>query len=153
MAVAPLRNGQRSISDWFNDFEYSYIYDLESFFNLFLTGCVEYGRDPDLPTHNLDSWCTKNMRDNIKNKEKDTRYNCKDLISNKFSSSFIDAKELAIDLQKLLFEDGKYYYRHSDDPNLMYNNIIMAFNKTIGEIEAGKIPNRTWTNNPAARVR
>ncbi|VDB83520.1 Bgt-50326 [Blumeria graminis f. sp. tritici] len=146
MALEPMevRSTSRTGRDY--DFRYCCYYDLLSFFYVFLTGCVEYGRDPGLPELNLNSWCSIDMEYNIRNKKNDIELNFRNFINNKFSNSFIDAKELAIELQKELFGKRSYYYRHSRHEDFMYNNIIMAFNRTIGQIEAGKIPNRTWTN-------
>ncbi|CCU82826.1 serine/threonine-protein kinase Sgk2, partial [Blumeria hordei DH14] len=61
-------------------------YDLESFFYVFLTGCVEYGRDSDQPRHNLEHWDTGDMDKTLKNKKDDMNRNFKDLVHIKFSS-------------------------------------------------------------------
>ncbi|VDB83510.1 Bgt-50323 [Blumeria graminis f. sp. tritici] len=139
-------------SGWGYRFAFSYHFDLESFFYVFLTGCVEYGRDPSLPALNLDYWCTEDMENNIENKANDINLNFKDFISNKFSSSFIDTKELAMELHEILFGEHKYLYRFSFPNYALYNAMIGAINKTIGNIEAGKVPNRTWTNETTAAI-
>ncbi|CAD6501155.1 BgTH12-01409 [Blumeria graminis f. sp. triticale] len=131
-------------------FRYYPNYDLESFFYVFLTGCVEYGRDSDQPMHNLDSWDTDDMGDNVENKRNDMEWKFEDLIKIKFSSSFVDVKELAIELHKILFGISGENFGHAVHQYLLYNEIISAFNRTIGLIEAGKIPNRTWTDKKTA---
>ncbi|CCU83174.1 serine/threonine-protein kinase Sgk2 [Blumeria hordei DH14] len=116
-------------------FKRSYFHDLESFLYVFLTGCVEYGRDPGLPRIDLDSWCKNEIDELIKSKRNDVLKNFKDLISKKFSSSFVDARELAKELQELIFGDDKKLSEYSSYDHFIYNEIIQAFNKTIGRIE------------------
>ncbi|VDB83492.1 Bgt-60033 [Blumeria graminis f. sp. tritici] len=127
-------------------FKRSYDDDLESFFYVFLTGCVEYGRDPDLPMMDLESWCNNKVDENIRNKRNDVTKNFKDLINKRFSSSFVDTIELAKELQELVFGMNRKPIEYLHYHDFLYNETIKAFNKTIGQIEAGKIPNRTWTN-------
>ncbi|CAD6500192.1 BgTH12-04295 [Blumeria graminis f. sp. triticale] len=146
MAIRPLGVIRRPRSRWEEPFERSFHHDLESFFYVFLTGCVEYGRDPGLPRHNLDSWCTNKIEEIIENKYNDVYKNFKDFINIKFSSSFVDTIELAMELRRQLSNGYRTTQEYVDNSDFIYNEMIQAFNKTIGQIEAGKIPNRTWTN-------
>ncbi|VDB83550.1 Bgt-20767-3 [Blumeria graminis f. sp. tritici] len=127
------------------NFNSSYLFDLESFFYVFLTGFVEYGRDPDLPLHNLDSWREKDVDNILRNKYEDIDENFESFINTKFSSSFVDFKNLALELRVILFGNTSYSYKLPRDSDLVYKKIIKAFNKAIGQIEAGKISNRFWT--------
>ncbi|SZF02213.1 unnamed protein product [Blumeria hordei] len=121
-------------------------YVLESFFYVFLAGCVEYGRDSDQPRHNLELWDTGDMDKTLKHKKDDMNRNFKDLVHIKFSSSFIDVKELAFELHKIVFGNPGYHFEHVITERFMHNKMILALNRTIGRIEAGKIPNRMWTD-------
>ncbi|CAD6501148.1 BgTH12-01402 [Blumeria graminis f. sp. triticale] len=144
MAIEPLKIAAKNRTERDSNFNSTYLHDLESFFYVFITGCVEYGRDRSIPFHNLDSWCTENMDDNLKNKLDKIESNFKSFINFKFSSSFVDVKNLALELHRLLFGNTRYCHEYSRDSNLMYTRMMMAFNRTIGQIEAGKIPNRMW---------
>ncbi|VDB83561.1 Bgt-20303, partial [Blumeria graminis f. sp. tritici] len=138
------------ISSLSADYQHYHKFDLESFFYVFLIGCVEYGRDSDQPMHNLASWDTDNIHRNVENKINDMQWKFEDLINIKFSSSFVDVKDLAIELHKIFFGISGDNFRHAAHENSMYNKMISAFNRTIGQIEAGKIPNRTWTDKKTA---
>ncbi|VDB83524.1 Bgt-20087-2 [Blumeria graminis f. sp. tritici] len=127
------------------NFNSSYLFDLESFFYVFLTGFVEYGRDPDLPLHNLDSWREKNVDNILRNKCEDIDENFEIFINTKFSSSFVDFKNLALELRIILFGNTRYSYKLPRDSDLVYKEMTNAFNRMIGKIEAGKISNRFWT--------
>ncbi|CAD6501119.1 BgTH12-01373 [Blumeria graminis f. sp. triticale] len=152
MAFEPLDAIKRPKARWNESFECSYSNDLVSFFNVFLTGCVEYGRDPDLPRMDLDSWCNNRIDENIQNKRNDILENFEELVNKKFSSSFVDAKELGKELQQLLFGLNRKPIEYLQNRYVKYNQIIQAFNKTIGQIEAGKIPNRAWSNKTTVGV-
>ncbi|VDB83544.1 Bgt-20078 [Blumeria graminis f. sp. tritici] len=134
-----------NISERDYNFNSSYLYDLESFFYVFLKGFVEYGRDPDLPLHNLDSWQTGYLYDILRKKLEDIESNYENFINTKLSSSFVDVKNLALELRKIMFGNTTYCYKYPRDSNLIYKEMIKAFNKAIGQIEAGKISNRFWT--------
>ncbi|SZF02210.1 unnamed protein product [Blumeria hordei] len=121
-------------------------YDLQSFFYVFLTGCVEYGRDRDQRRCHLEQWNTDNMHVNLDNKKDDMKRNFKNLVGIKFSSSFIDVKELAFELHKILFGIFRIKSRNFILVDSLHNEMILALNRTIGQIEAGKIPNRMWTD-------
>ncbi|EPQ64241.1 hypothetical protein BGT96224_3609B [Blumeria graminis f. sp. tritici 96224] len=135
MAFEPLDAIKRPKARWNESFECSYSNDLVSFFNVFLTGCVEYGRDPDLPRMDLDSWCNNRIDENIQNKRNDILENFEELVNKKFSSSFVDAKELGKELQQLLFGLNRKPIEYLQNRYVKYNQIIQAFNKTIGQIE------------------
>ncbi|CAD6501132.1 BgTH12-01386 [Blumeria graminis f. sp. triticale] len=120
------------------NFNSSYLFDLESFFYVFLTGFVEYGRDPDLPLHNLDSWREKNVDNILRNKCEDIDENFEIFINTKFSSSFVDFKNLALELRIILFGNTRYSYKLPRDSDLVYKEMTNAFNRMIGKIE-GKI--------------
>ncbi|SZF00991.1 unnamed protein product [Blumeria hordei] len=135
MALEPLGVMRRPRSSREEPFERTYCHDLESFLYVFLTGCVEYGRDPGLPRIDLDSWCTNEIDELIENKRNDVLRNFKDMINKKFSSSFVDARELAKELQELIFGNNKKLSEYSSYDDFIYNEIIQAFNKTIGRIE------------------
>ncbi|CAD6501118.1 BgTH12-01372 [Blumeria graminis f. sp. triticale] len=135
-----------------DNFRRTYRQDLESFFYVFLTGCVEYGRDPDLPRMDLESWCNNKIDENIENKRIDVNENFKDLLNKKFSSSFVDAKELAKELKQLVYRMSAKPIEYLHYHDFLYNETIKAFNKTIGKIEVGKIPNRTWSNKTTVGV-
>ncbi|VDB83549.1 Bgt-20767-2 [Blumeria graminis f. sp. tritici] len=142
MAIEPLKIAAKNRTERDSNFNSTYLHDLESFFYVFITGCVEYGRDRSIPFHNLDSWCTENMDDNLKNKLDEIESNFKNFINFKFSSSFVDVKNLALELHRLLFGNTRYCHEYSRDSNLMYTRMMMAFNRTIGQIE-GKIAFKT----------
>ncbi|CAD6501160.1 BgTH12-01414 [Blumeria graminis f. sp. triticale] len=150
MALEVLLCNAGHISSLSADYQHYHKFDLESFFYVFLIGCVEYGRDSDQPMHNLASWDTDNIHRNVENKINDMQWKFEDLINIKFSSSFVDVKDLAIELHKIFFGISGDNFRHAAHENSMYNKMISAFNRTIGQIEAGKIPNRTWTDKKTA---
>ncbi|SZF02221.1 unnamed protein product [Blumeria hordei] len=145
MALKQLMMWVGNITKCDYNFDSSYIYDLESFFYLFLIGCVEYGRDPSLRLYNLKSWREKCVDDSLANKLEDIDENYEKFIKTKFSSSFVDVKYLALKLRKIMFGNGRYCYQHVRDSNLVYKEMMKALNMTIGQIEAGKISNRFWT--------
>ncbi|EPQ65346.1 Bgt-3608, partial [Blumeria graminis f. sp. tritici] len=143
MAIRPLGVIRRPRSRWEEPFERSFHHDLESFFYVFLTGCVEYGRDPGLPRHNLDSWCTNKIEEIIENKYNDVYKNFKDFINIKFSSSFVDTIELAMELRRQLSNGYRTTQEYVDNSDSIYNEMIQAFNKTIGQIE-GEIDSKLY---------
>ncbi|VDB83514.1 Bgt-50317 [Blumeria graminis f. sp. tritici] len=135
MALKQVEMWVGNIDDRDYNFNSSYIFDLESFFYVFLTGCVEYGRDPDLPLHNLNSWRAKYIDDTLQNKLEDINENFENFINTKLSSSFVDIRNLALKLRKIMFGNAEDCYEYVCNSNLVYKEMINAFNRTIGKIE------------------
>ncbi|CAD6500080.1 BgTH12-04183 [Blumeria graminis f. sp. triticale] len=113
----------------------TYRHDLESFFYVFVVGCIEYESVDEAELRNLDKWCKGEI---------DTCYSSKytdildlEIILDKFTPSFVGLKELAKSLRTILFKDGTFLDTPKDRGS-MYRRMIMAFDETIEDIR-GKI--------------
>ncbi|CAD6503714.1 BgTH12-03372 [Blumeria graminis f. sp. triticale] len=116
----------------------TYHHDLESFFYVFLVGCIEYEyRDESEEVKTLHDWCIKNMMTNFL-----TKLSCVNLMQiitlDLFSPSFVELKKLATSLRTVLFGDGGIDFQTPDDHERIYKDMITAFNKTIDQIK-GKL--------------
>ncbi|CAD6501183.1 BgTH12-01437 [Blumeria graminis f. sp. triticale] len=112
-------------------------HDLESFFYVFLVGCIEYEVVPESKSRNLDSWCTRDVASNYTSK---VGYIAafEVLVLRNFTPSFLGLKDLASSLKTILFGEIGQNYTTPYDCSSMYEEIIGAFNKTIQQI-TGKI--------------
>ncbi|VCU39852.1 Bgt-50724 [Blumeria graminis f. sp. tritici] len=116
----------------------TYRHDLESFFYVFLVGCIEYERkNSSKEVIKLQMWCSNNISSNESEKIKCLTY-FRMHILDVFSISFSDLKDLAIKLRNILFGEAIPELGTPDDPNPMYDGMIMAFSNTIEQIR-GKI--------------
>ncbi|SZF01073.1 unnamed protein product [Blumeria hordei] len=113
-------------------------HDLESFFYVFIVGCIEYelviGRKP----RNLDNWCQKTFED-CYNRKLCNIYSLRRLLD-QFTPCFEGLKELAIKLVAILFHDyrDEPYTETPLDCGSMCREMILAFEKTVEDIR-GKI--------------
>ncbi|VDB83600.1 Bgt-51685 [Blumeria graminis f. sp. tritici] len=116
----------------------TYCHDLESFFYVFLTGCIEYELVPQSKSYDLQNWCTSKLDKKKKKKKASHINNFEKIVLKKFTPSFVGLKELAKTLRMILF--GKYGndFGTPHDCRPMYYEIIKSFNKTIEQI-TGKV--------------
>ncbi|VDB83583.1 Bgt-20028-2 [Blumeria graminis f. sp. tritici] len=112
-------------------------HDLESFFYVFLVGCIEYEVVPESKSRNLDSWCTRDVASNYTSKVGYVGV-FEVLVLKNFTPSFLGLKDLANSLKTILFGEIGQNYTTPYDCSSMYEEIIGAFNKTIQQI-TGKI--------------
>lgn len=120
----------------------TYFHDLESFFYIFLVGCVEYEYcDGSKRLDSMRYWATKSKTINFS-----TKYTLVSILddtsSHGFTPSFLDLKDLAINLRTILFGEEGINFQTPDDHEPIYRNMIMAFNQTIEQIKNGTIPDR-----------
>ncbi|VCU40254.1 Bgt-20565 [Blumeria graminis f. sp. tritici] len=111
-------------------------HDRESFFNVFIVGCIEYEEVSANKSKNLDRWCTNEVENSFTNKRDSVVHFDKILI--KFTASFKGLKDLAKMLRKILFNDDGEYIETPQDCGPLYRKIIKAFEETIEDIK-GKI--------------
>ncbi|CAD6502907.1 BgTH12-02581 [Blumeria graminis f. sp. triticale] len=130
-----------------NSITRTYYHDLESFFYVFLTGCIEYERreNPKVVV-NLQSWCEENIKENFKGKRSDMTYFETDILP-KFSNNFDDLKELARKLHKILFGDGQVNFGTPIEYEPVYRDMIGAFDEVIALIRGGIILNKALEQN------
>ncbi|CAD6503662.1 BgTH12-03321 [Blumeria graminis f. sp. triticale] len=116
----------------------TYRHDLESFFYVFILGCVTYGSDTkSFELAHLRCWSRRNVHNNLTNKRiafSDFEFE----ILRWFSPSFVDLKDLAKKLHVLLF--GKFGKNFTTPINHepLYKGMIEAFSEIIHQIR-GKI--------------
>ncbi|VCU40285.1 Bgt-50340 [Blumeria graminis f. sp. tritici] len=113
----------------------TYRHDLESFFYVFVVGCIEYEHVPKGTPPNLNEWCEGKIKSCYSVKQTDILNPA--MILDKFTPSFVGLKELAKSLRTILFKDGTFLDT-PEDRGLMYRRMIMAFDETIEDIR-GKI--------------
>ncbi|SZF05442.1 unnamed protein product [Blumeria hordei] len=115
-------------------------YDLESFFYVFLVGCLRYGR-PSLDPANLNGCYTDDLATNYATKRQDITTGFEKNIIDRFSQSFDAVKGLARDLRKILF--GRNIDQFISRPNSveLYDPVIQAFKNVITQIDEGRIKN------------
>ncbi|SZF02193.1 unnamed protein product [Blumeria hordei] len=115
-------------------------HDLESFFYVFLVGCVEYEVVPQSKTHNFDRWCTNDIENNLAHK-----MSCiikfEFWVLKHFTPSFYYLKDLAKSLRTILFSQDGQYITTPIDCSSMYDEMIEAFNKSIEQITEKSILN------------
>ncbi|VCU41400.1 Bgt-20125 [Blumeria graminis f. sp. tritici] len=114
----------------------TYRHDLESFFYVLIVGCMSYCRE-EAPTH-LQNWYLANTTFCFKLKQSDVIYEFEKQILNYFTPTFECLQELARSLRQILFGDESVGYRTPEDPNVLYEPIIRAFDDTIQELEGEK---------------
>ncbi|CAD6503663.1 BgTH12-03322 [Blumeria graminis f. sp. triticale] len=116
----------------------TYRHDLESFFYVFIVGCVAYERDEkSREVANIHYWSERDVYENFVHK-RSYMQNFELEILNQFSPSFVDLKDLAKELHKLLFGKLVKYFGTPVDHEPLYDGMIKAFNKIIDHIK-GKI--------------
>ncbi|VCU40272.1 Bgt-50355 [Blumeria graminis f. sp. tritici] len=113
----------------------TYRHDLESFFYVFLAGCIEYECVTEGKPPNLDNWCDGGIKACYSAKLTDLLD--LEMLLDKFTPSFVELKELVKSLAKILFKNGKFFAT-PEDRGSMYRRMIMAFDETIEDI-TGKI--------------
>ncbi|CCU82213.1 serine/threonine-protein kinase Sgk2 [Blumeria hordei DH14] len=134
MAIELLSN----MSEGNYSIEKSCRYDLESFFYVFLNGCLQYGCSREKPEY-LKTWYTNNSSLNYLKKKQDIIENFETNILNHFSSSFDSVKDLARNLRKILFGENLEQFASTPDSGQLYAPIICAFKNVIRQIDEGHI--------------
>ncbi|CAD6500101.1 BgTH12-04204 [Blumeria graminis f. sp. triticale] len=119
----------------------TYRHDLESFFYVFVVGCIEYEHVPKGTPPNLNEWCEGGIKTCYSSKYTDL--SDLEMILDKFTPSFVGLKELAKNLRTILFRDGTFFAT-PEDRGSIYRRMIMAFEETIEDIRAGRITNSTF---------
>ncbi|SZF01177.1 unnamed protein product [Blumeria hordei] len=122
-------------------------YDLESFFYVFLVGCLRYGRPSTKPA-NLSGLYTDGLAMNYYMKRKDITVGFEKNILDHFSPSFDAVKGLARDLREILF--GSNLDQFISRPNSMelYDPIIRAFKNVITQIDGLLCIHRYSSDSP-----
>ncbi|VDB88382.1 Bgt-50112, partial [Blumeria graminis f. sp. tritici] len=112
----------------------NYRHDLESFFYVFVVGCMCYGRERKSEPKHLEKWSTESARSNYESKQSDIIQHFDTMILGYFSPAFDGVKKLAENLRKILFGQNIDQFGIVESSDDLYNPIISAFNETIGEI-------------------
>ncbi|VDB89185.1 Bgt-51514 [Blumeria graminis f. sp. tritici] len=133
MAIELLRN----MSEGNYSIKKSCHYDLESFFYVFLMGYLRYGCSSVKPEY-LKSWYTKNTSLNYFKKRGNIIENFEINILNHFSTSFDSVKDLARELQKVLFGENLEQFASTLNSGQLYAPIIRAFKNVITQIDGMK---------------
>ncbi|VCU40326.1 Bgt-50970 [Blumeria graminis f. sp. tritici] len=107
-------------------------HDLESFFYVFIVGCIGYEKVSESKDNNLERWCSKNLAMNYMSKVAEVMNS--DILLDKFTPSFEGLKELARNLRQILFNDNGQYIETPEDCRPLYQRMIKAFDKTIEDI-------------------
>ncbi|CAD6502871.1 BgTH12-05460 [Blumeria graminis f. sp. triticale] len=128
-----------AIDDNENTLKQTYRHDLESFFYVLITGCMSYCRK-EAPKH-LQNWYSSNSTLCFTSKKSDVKDKFQKRILEYFTPTFECLQELARSLRQILFEDESVGYRTPEDPNVLYEPIIRAFDDTIQELEGEKVFN------------
>ncbi|CAD6502693.1 BgTH12-05283 [Blumeria graminis f. sp. triticale] len=126
-------------------------YDLESFFYVFLVGCLRYGRPSSEPA-NLNGWYTDDLSTNYNTKRSDITVRFETNIIDHFSPSFDAVKDLARDLRKILFGSNLDQFISRPNSVELYDPIITAFKNVITQIDEGHITNENL-DSPAVKKR
>ncbi|SZF00954.1 unnamed protein product [Blumeria hordei] len=117
----------------------TYFHDLESFFYVFLTGCIQYERDDKLKeVIYLQRWCNEDLDENFSGKQYDMDNFEKKIVS-RFSTNFDCMKKLARELRKILFVTDKAIFGTPDEYEPVYRDMIRAFDEVIAQIRDGTI--------------
>jgi hypothetical protein len=122
------------------DLEHTYRHDLESFFYVFLSMCVNYGwpagrRPKEDPFRR---WYVGSYEDIVIAKTGDMeRGSFRTNLRSKFSPKFNCARELAMDLRDLLFLRGDELHvgTPDGDESILYDQMIGAFDKAIESMD------------------
>ncbi|VDB89948.1 Bgt-51395 [Blumeria graminis f. sp. tritici] len=113
-------------------------HDLESFFYVFIVGCITYEREKNSKeVIALQMWHTDNIGINYQAKQV-AIFSFNERILDNFSTNFEVFKALASELRSILFGELGNEYRTPKDNEAEYEKIIGAFNNTIGDVR-GKI--------------
>ena len=112
----------------------TYRHDLESFFYVLIAGCMSYCRK-EAPKH-LQYWHSDNTRFCFTSKQSDIILHFQKKILNYFTPVFECVQELALSLRQILFDDKSVGYGTPENPNVLYDPIIRAFDDTIRKLEA-----------------
>ncbi|CAD6502850.1 BgTH12-05439 [Blumeria graminis f. sp. triticale] len=112
----------------------TYRHDLESFFYVLIAGCMSYCRKK-APKH-LQYWHSDNTRFCFTSKQSDIILHFQKKILNYFTPVFECVQELALSLRQILFDDKSVGYGTPENPNVLYDPIIRAFDDTIRKLEA-----------------
>ncbi|VCU40653.1 Bgt-20538, partial [Blumeria graminis f. sp. tritici] len=132
MAIELVKN----VSNGIFKYHQNYRHDLESFFYVFLSGCITYGLHPrSAPTH-LNQWCTAYHGSNFRTKKSFVTDEFEEKILNNFSPSFEDVKSLASDLRQILFIKKLDPYKENENTDILYGPIIRAFDDAIAKIDS-----------------
>ncbi|CAD6501328.1 BgTH12-01580 [Blumeria graminis f. sp. triticale] len=116
----------------------TYRHDLESFFYVFLLGCIEFeGEDDAAEVIELHKWSSNNIDLNYGTKLTYMTKFCR-YILDMFSTSFFDLKDLVIKLRNILFGEAPPELGTPDHPNPMYEGMKAAFTNTIEQIRVKK---------------
>ncbi|VCU39387.1 Bgt-20073 [Blumeria graminis f. sp. tritici] len=134
MAIELLRN----MSEGNYSIKKSCRYDLESFFYVFLMGCLRYGC-LSVNSEYLKSWYTNNTSLNYFKKKGDIIENFETNILKHFPSSFDSVKDLARDLRKILFGENLEQFASTSNSAQLYAPIISAFKNIITQIDGMKL--------------
>ncbi|CAD6502857.1 BgTH12-05446 [Blumeria graminis f. sp. triticale] len=124
----------RAIQKKENTLKQTYRHHLESFFYVFIVGCMSYGRK-SAPGH-LRYWHYANNSICCTSKESNIINHFQEQILNYFTPVFECVQELALSLRQILFEDKSVGYGTPEDPNVLYDPIIRAFDDTIRKLDA-----------------
>ncbi|CAD6503693.1 BgTH12-03352 [Blumeria graminis f. sp. triticale] len=117
-------------------------HDLESFFYVFIVGCITYEREKNSKeVIALQMWHTANIGINYQAKQV-AIFSFNERILDNFSTNFEVFKALASELRSILFGELGKEYRTPEDYEAEYEKIIEAFNNTIGDLRDGKIENK-----------
>ncbi|VDB83486.1 Bgt-50414 [Blumeria graminis f. sp. tritici] len=113
-------------------------HDLESFFYVFIVGCITYEREKKSEkVIELQLWHTDDIKSNYRTK-KYSIWDFQPRILDNFSTSFIGLKDLAYELREILFGESGKEYGTPDKHEPEYEKIIKAFSNTIEDLR-GKI--------------
>ncbi|RMZ86345.1 hypothetical protein DV736_g6434, partial [Chaetothyriales sp. CBS 134916] len=127
MAIEALRSMNR-------DIQHTYRHDLESFFYVFLSVCVNYGwlREQQPKRNPLRGWYTLPYENIVAAKTGHmVRDNFEDIILTKFSPTFEGVKGLARNLREILFSTGALNTGTPRDHSPLYDTMINAFDQAI----------------------
>ncbi|VCU40290.1 Bgt-50343 [Blumeria graminis f. sp. tritici] len=103
-------------------------HDLESFFYVFIVGCIEYEKVSESKDNSMNDWCRKDLKMNFMCKAYDVMSS--EMLEN-FTPSFEGLKGLGIILRKILFNYNGKYIETPEDCGPLYQRMIKAFDKTI----------------------
>jgi hypothetical protein len=125
---------------------HTYRHDLESFFYVFVWMCIRYGYEvtggqkPNKlirpKTNILRGWYTGIYTEIARNKVGDMDKNRFENVIVEFAPKFENLKPLARELRNVLFpiRDGAIFTGTFHDHDIMYDRMITAFNRAIGQL-------------------
>ncbi|CAD6503675.1 BgTH12-03334 [Blumeria graminis f. sp. triticale] len=117
-------------------------HDLESFFYVFILGCITYERGgKSQEVIDLQAWSTENIKSNYDAKELAILGFRRRILDN-FTTKFLDLKALASELRTILFGEFGDDYSTPEDYEAEYEKIIKAFSNNIEDLRDGKIENK-----------